>query len=69
MKKAKKHTVQTVYCPACNAKGCTVPILSPMGVLFIEGGKPATEQPFSDPHFTYTCARCGYSEIHTELIV
>jgi hypothetical protein len=39
-----------------------------MGVLFVEGGKPATVQPFAAPHFTYVCPRCGYGEIHERLV-
>lgn len=58
----------TVFCPFCNAKGAHQPVLSPMGVLFVEGGKPATVQPFAAPHFTYVCPRCGFGEIHERLV-
>ena len=58
----------SVFCPFCNAKGSAQPILSSMGVLFVEGGKPQTVQPFPPAHFTYVCPRCGYGEIHERLV-
>ncbi len=63
-----KHGNPSVFCPFCNSKGCAQPVLSPMGVLFVEGGKPATVQPYAAPHFTYVCPRCGYGEIHERLM-
>lgn len=60
---------KSVFCPFCNCKGNLHPVLSPMGVLFVEGGgKPMTTQPFAAPHFTYVCPRCGYGEIHEKLV-
>ena len=64
----KNQNSQSVFCPRCNAKGSAQPVMSPMGVLFVEGGRPATCQPFTAPHFTYVCPRCSYSEIHERLI-
>lgn len=50
------------------AKFTRAPVNAPMGVLFVEGDKPATVQPFSAPHFTYVCTRCGFAEIHERLV-
>ena len=59
---------ESVFCPFCNAKGNQQPVLSPMGVLFVECGRPATVQPFAAAHFTFVCPRCGFGEIHERLI-
>ena len=63
-----QNRTPSVFCPFCNTKGSNQPVMSPMGVLFVEGGKPATVQPFGAPHFTYVCPRCGFSEIHERLV-
>lgn len=57
-------------CPNCLAGGGpgTGRTEVGMGVLFVEGGKPATVQPFNAPHFTYVCPRCGFAEIHERLV-
>ena len=57
-----------VYCPACNARGAVKRVLSPMGVLFVEGGKSSSVQPFAPAHWTYVCPRCAYAEIHERLV-
>ena len=62
-------SMRSVYCPRCNALESKQRVLSEMGFLFVEGGKPATIQPFCAPHFLYTCPRCGYGEIHERLII
>lgn len=58
----------SIFCPFCNAQGNAQPVLCPMGVLFVEGGKSTTAQPFAAPHFAYVCPRCGYREIHERLL-
>ena len=57
-----------IFCSYCNAKGNSQPVLSPMGVLYVEAGKSGTKQPYSPPHFTYICPRCGFGEIHERLV-
>lgn len=58
-----------IFCPFCLTGSLGVPsVASAMGVFWVEGGKPATAQPFAAPHFAYVCPRCGYGEIHEELV-
>ena len=55
-------------CPLCNSEGAKQPILSAMGVLFVQNGRGTTVEPYDSPHFTYVCPRCGYGEIHDKIV-
>ncbi|MHC4392808.1 MAG: hypothetical protein ACYS22_16055 [Planctomycetota bacterium] len=68
-----------VFCPFCNAKGGTQPILSPMTCVYImqknKGADSTTPPPAKGPgshrrtaHFEYRCGRCGYTEIHERML-
>ena len=64
-----------LFCPFCNAKGCSQPILSPMTCVYILGQpqladsapKPGAAKPRHASHFEYRCSRCGYTEIHNQM--
>lgn len=63
-----------LFCPFCNAKGASQPILSPMTCVYILGrpeseGAGAKGQPQrGSSHFEYRCTRCGYTEIHEKML-
>jgi len=64
----KSNKRAALYCPLCNSQGTRQPILSAMGVLFVQNGRSSTAEPVEAPHFTYVCPRCGYGEIHDRIV-
>jgi hypothetical protein len=64
--KSKKRAA--LYCPVCSSEGQRQPVLSPMGVLFVQNGRGTSVEPVDAPHFTYVCPRCGFGEIHDRIV-
>lgn len=63
-----KNEKAALFCPLCNCAGSKQPVLSAMGVLFVQNGRGTTVEPYDAPHFNYCCPRCGYGEIHDRLL-
>ena len=61
------------FCPYCNSKGESQPILSSMVCAYVLDRRAAVQgedterHPSRDvlePHYEYRCERCGFTEIH-----